>query len=573
MLECFNRIWVVDFEYRQRTGENPEPWCAVGFEIRTSEKRVWTCSDRDPRPVYTGRPQDLIVAYAAEAEGQCIRQLGWPMPKHCLDLLPLFRCSQNRFGSPCKAGLLDALRHFGLPAMHECTKAEFRSLAMRGAPFTAEEMKALVTYCEQDVEATASLLPKLCGVMSLAHALLMGRYTSQAVSAINSTGIPANAPLLSSIMNHRDHLRAQMIEAIDAQYRVFDGSSFRVHKFADYLAREGIPWPRTASGSLELSDEVFKQQANLFPRIRLLRELRKTLATFRSVQCNIGADGRSRTPLLPFSSRTGRNQPRASGFVYSWPSWMRHLIVAPEGKALVVLDFEQQEFLIAAALSGDNNMLRAYQSGDPYLFTSKLAGVAPEHATKQSHLDIRETFKTAVLSMQYGCSENGLAHKLGSTSLARELVQHHLRVYRRYHDWVEQRVDSVLLGGVLRSPFSWAVRVGSHHSVINCRSIANWPVQAAGADILRVAAIALVEHGFEVATTVHDSLVVVAELGHEQEVAAHAEKLMREASAVVLRGHECRVESKVTRPGGNYCGEAEPSMMKFAKQALSKLAA
>ena len=573
MLECFNRIWVVDFEFGQRPGENPIPWCAVGLEVRSSEKRVWTCSDRDPRPVYTVGPQDLIVAYAAEAEGQCIRQLGWPMPKHCLDLLPLFRCSQNRFGSPCKAGLLDALRHFGLPSMHECTKAEFRSLAMRGAPFTAEEMNALVAYCEQDVEATARLLPKLCGVMSLVHALLMGRYTSRAVSAINSTGVPVNGPLLQSIVSHRDVLREKLIQKIDGQYRVFDGSSFRVHKFADYLAREGIPWPQTPTGSLELSDEVFKQQARLFPQIRPLRELRKTLATFRSVQCSIGADGRSRTPLLPFSSRTGRNQPRASGFVYSWPSWMRHLIVAPEGKALVVLDFEQQEFLIAAALSGDDNMLRAYQSGDPYLFTSKLAGVAPEHATKQSHQNVRETFKTAVLSMQYGCSEHGLAQKVGRPSLARELVKHHARIYRQYHAWAEQRVDSVLLGGALCSPFGWSIRAGSNPENLNVRSIANWSVQAAGSDILRVAAIALVEHGFEVATTVHDSLVVVADLGHELEVAAHAEKLMREASTVVLGGHECRVEAKVTRPSGNYCGEAEPSMMKFAKQALNKLTA
>ena len=38
-------------------------------------------------------------------------------------------------------------------------------------------------------------------------------------------------------------------------------------------------------------------------------------------------------------------------------------------------------------LSGDKNMAAAYASGDIYMHTAKLAGMAPEDATKESHPD------------------------------------------------------------------------------------------------------------------------------------------------------------------------------------------
>jgi DNA polymerase I len=46
------------------------------------------------------------------------------------------------------------------------------------------------------------------------------------------------------------------------------------------------------------------------------------------------------------------------------------------------IDWSQQEFGIAAALSGDIAMQAAYGSGDPYLDFAKQAGAVPRHATK-----------------------------------------------------------------------------------------------------------------------------------------------------------------------------------------------
>ena len=82
--------------------------------------------------------------------------------------------------------------------------------------------------------------------------------------------------------------------------------------------------------------------------------------------------------------------------------WLRGLIKPPPGHGVAYIDWSQQEFGIAAALSGDANMLAAYQSGDPYLAFAKQAGAVPQDATKQSHSAQRDLFKACVLAVQYG---------------------------------------------------------------------------------------------------------------------------------------------------------------------------
>ena len=81
----------------------------------------------------------------------------------------------------------------------------------------------------------------------------------------------------------------------------------------------------------------------------------------------MGYDGRNRTMLSPFRAKTGRNQPSTSRFIFGPSVWIRGLIQPRRGWGLAYIDWEQQEFGIAAALSGDPRMLAAYDTGDPYL--------------------------------------------------------------------------------------------------------------------------------------------------------------------------------------------------------------
>jgi DNA polymerase I len=85
----------------------------------------------------------------------------------------------------------------------------------------------------------------------------------------------------------------------------------------------------------------------------------------------------------------------------------------PPGCGVAYVDWSQQEFGIAAALSGDPMMMEAYRSGDPYLAFAKQAGAVPHDATKASHNTEREHYKACVLAVQYGMGEAGLASRIG----------------------------------------------------------------------------------------------------------------------------------------------------------------
>src|SRR5262249_5161565 len=156
-------------------------------------------------------------------------------------------------------------------------------------------------------------------------------------------------------------------------YHVFDGSTFKLDRFACWLAREGMSWPLLESGRLDLSDDTFRQMARIYPTVSPLRELRSALADFRLNDLAVGSGGRNRTLLSPFRAGTGRNQPSNTRFIFGPSVWLRGLIRPPQGYGVAYIDWGQQEFGIAAALSGDLAMQEAYNSGDCYLTFAKQA--------------------------------------------------------------------------------------------------------------------------------------------------------------------------------------------------------
>lgn len=153
------------------------------------------------------------------------------------------------------------------------------------------------------------------------------------------------------------------------------------------------------------------------PSLLPLRNLRDCLAKLRLNDLYVGSDGRNRCMLSQFSSITGRNQPSTTKFVFGLSKWLRGLIQPSPGMAIAYIDWSQQEFGIAAALSQDKNMLAAYLSGDPYLAFAKQAGAVPQNATKHSHPNERNQYKQCVLATQYGMGAESLAGRLGTSRI------------------------------------------------------------------------------------------------------------------------------------------------------------
>ena len=92
------------------------------------------------------------------------------------------------------------------------------------------------------------------------------------------------------------------------------------------------------SGELDLKDETFREMARAYPaQIGPIRELRYALSQMRLNELAVGADGRNRVLLSAYSSRTSRNQPSNSRFIFGPAVWLRSLIRPSEGMALARL--------------------------------------------------------------------------------------------------------------------------------------------------------------------------------------------------------------------------------------------
>jgi len=540
----FREIVVLDFEFEVGHGERPVPVCLVAKELRSNRTHRVFQGEFGAAPPYAAGPDVLFVAYYASAELGCYRVLGWQLPERILDLFVEFRNLINGLSTPAGAGLLGALTYFGLDGMGATTKKELQEAIGTGTwlgQYTADE---ILDYCESDVLALERLLPVMLPNIDLPRALLRGRYMA-AAAAIEHAGVPIDTTTLHKLRDRWVSIQDQLIAGIDAQYHVYEGRTFKQERFAQFLQSRGIPWPRLVSGALDLGDDTFRQMAKAYPAISPLRELRSALSELRLNDLAVGHDGRNRTILSAFRSRSGRNQPSNAKSIFGPSVWLRGLIKPPPDCAVAYIDWSQQEFGIAGALSGDTAMQEAYRSGDPYLTFAKQARAVPDNATKASHPGPRELFKQCVLATQYGMEAESLAARIGQPPIvARDLLRMHRETYSRFWAWSDAALDHAMLRGSLYTVFGWHVHVGQ---ISNPRSLRNFPMQANGAEMLRLACCLAVERGVEICAPVHDAVLICAP---EQGLGADVETMraaMAEASRIVLGGFELGTDVEITR--------------------------
>jgi DNA polymerase-1 len=315
VLHLFREVVVVDTEFITTPGNRPIFVCLAAHELRSGRRfRIWRDQLGSSAPYAVG-PDVLFVAYYASAELGCYRALGWSMPERILDLFIEFRARTNGIDPPTGNSLLGALSYFGLDGMGAAEKEVMRALILRGGPWTDDERTAILDYCETDVDALERLLPAMLLKIDLPRALLRGRYMA-AAAAIEHVGTPIDVDMLELFRHHWTSIQDRLTTEIDAVYGVFEGRTFKAERFAGWLAAKNIPWPLLESGHLDLRDDTFRQQACAYPAVSPLRELRSSLSDLRLNDLAVGADARNRTVLSAFRSRTGRNQPSNSKFIF-----------------------------------------------------------------------------------------------------------------------------------------------------------------------------------------------------------------------------------------------------------------
>jgi DNA polymerase-1 len=250
--------------------------------------------------------------------------------------------------------------------------------------------------------------------------------------------------------------------------------------------------------------------------------------------------------------------------------------------AVAYIDYSSMEFLIAAALSDGhcgpiNAMLDMYRSGDPYMAFTKRVGAIPDHITKETLGDyavVRERYKLMLLAVQYGMMVETLAARLGvSTFEAHEMLNQHHELFAQYWAWSDDWVQQALQSGKMWTAFGWTCRTGI--TEFNERSIRNWPIQATGADILRISCILATRHGIRLLAPVHDAALIEAPIERIEADVKLMQEIMRRASRIVLNADpagtiELRTDVKIIRHPDSYNDKRGDAIWKRVLELLAE---
>ena len=534
-----------EFEFGGVNGNPLRPVCAVFKDLTSGQEWRLRRGEFGAVPPFSTGPDTLFVAYYASAEIGFFHALGWPAPARILDLFTEFRNLTN--GLPVESNkLIHALEYFGLDTIGAHYKQQMIDLILRGPPWTEEEWQAILDYCAGDVYALERLLPAMLPFIDLPRALFRGRYMGN-LGVVENYGVPIDIPTITLVQKHWTNIQDELIAEIDADYGVYDGRTFKEERFEAYLERNNVPWPRLESGRLDLDDSkrhTFREMAKIYPSISPLRELRHALSTMRLFSdLTIGEDGRNRTILSAFGSKTGRNQPSNAKFIFGTSTWIRGFIKPPPGHGVAYIDWTSQEVGIAAALSGDKNLM-ADAAGDPYIRFGIRAGLLPVGATKTSaeetHPGVRDMIKACVLGVQYGMGQETLAFRIGkSTITSRGLIRAHEDQYQDFWKMADSAVACAMQGQPISTVFGFNVRAGPQ---ARWRSLMNFPIQANGAEMMRLACCMAVERGIEVCAPVHDAFLICAPLDQLDARVAEMKFVMEEASRIVLDGFTIKAD-------------------------------
>jgi DNA polymerase I len=131
-----------------------------------------------------------------------------------------------------------------------------------------------------------------------------------------------------------------------------------------------------------------------------------------------------------------------------------------------------------------------------------------------------------------------LARRIGkSTACGCELLRLHRETYPAFWRWSDGVESYAMLLNLLHTVFGWTVRVGPD---ANPCSLRNFPCQANGAEMMRLACCLTTERGVNVVAPVHDVLMIEGPTDAIEDFVARTQEAMAEASTVALDGFRLR---------------------------------
>ena len=552
----FEHIDVLDFEYKQTDGNPPKPVCIVIKDLFTEKTiKEWLVNKKFkyPHPIQ----KTLFVCHWAVAEVSCLIELGIDKPRAVFDT---FIEEKKMFNGILRGfGLVDVCERHGIKGVMSHEKKEiWRKYIMDNYPnYTTEDEAGIMGYCEEDVVTTEKLflsqLDKLTKkdnnfnrIISQAcfHGKAMG-YCAQ----VEANGIHIDHKLFKDFRANFEKIKKLEIEEINKLCNVFDGDTFNQKKFEEFLKKEQLykRWPKTPTGKPKTDDRTFYRFQHI-PKIFALKNSLFIINSQKLKGYQLGEDNRSRSRLNMFGQLTGRTNVSTATNPFGAPRMMRTMIHPDEDSVYGYFDFKAQEPNVMAALSQDKNMLAAVDSPDPYLYVAKFVKAVPEYATKKSHPVERERYKVSYLAIAYDQTPYGLSAKLG-VSLAKATFIHSniLNAFKDYKFWIKGVKVNAGRRGFFETKYGWKYHLNDE-SKVNPKRLSNYPIQANGGEVLRMAMIDVMEGGFDknLSMIIHDALLLHIPRKNLAASVRKIKSLMEKAAEKVI-GRKITVDTKIIR--------------------------
>ncbi len=165
-----------------------------------------------------------------------------------------------------------------------------------------------------------------------------------------------------------------------------------------------------------------------------------------------------------------------------------------ENYVLLAADYSQIELRIIAALSEEENMIRAFQEGeDIHASTAaKVFNVPIEEVTREQ----RSNAKTVNFGIIYGVSAFGLSNQTNlSRSEAKELIDTYYKTYPKLSSYIADQVELARENGYVSTVLGrrrYLKDINSRNAVVRGaaeRNAVNAPIQGSAADIIKIAMI------------------------------------------------------------------------------------
>lgn len=311
-----------------------------------------------------------------------------------------------------------------------------------------------------------------------------------------------------------------------------------------------LPGGKKTKTGYSTSADVLEKLAQDYPfvsRILEYRALTKLYSTYAvGLQTYISGDGRIHGTFNQTVTATGRissTEPNLQNIPIrtEMGSRIRDVFVPEEGYSFVDADYSQIELRVLASMSGDENLIKAYDNAvDVHTVTaSNVFHVPLEEVTPA----MRRNAKAVNFGVVYGISAFGLSEGLSiSRKEAQEYINNYFKTYPDVKKYLDNQIAFAKENGYVKTIYG-RIRPVPELSSSNFmqrqfgeRIAMNSPIQGTAADIMKIAMLKvgniLKENGYDarIVLQVHDELLIEVKDNQAEEVRLLVAETMKGAA-------------------------------------------